>query len=235
MKPNDRKMKEQRPLYIWRIIIAFTIATLIMISVFLFSISFYYSKFNTVYFDQENIRFDILRLQLEKELMQDACTSFDPSAFSIELEQTGFYLSKIEEQFGDSDSRVLDQKKIYSTLEAQHFLLIEDFNENCNKNISTILFFYSNKKEYSNEAERLGHILTFFKMNNREEVMIYSFDFDLEYSLIETLKRKYNVENPNTIIINGVLKEENLEDLKELEELEIESRENTNSNAIMLN
>jgi len=209
-------MAEKRPLYLKRIIAAFIIATLIFIGGFLTSYIVSYSKYQSISISQEKLRYNLLNLDLEQKLMIDSCELFDIYLLSDELSRMGNIIGILEGRFGKLDSKVIEKKKIYTFLEVQHLLFIEEYNKKCNKSITTILFFYSNQEEFADDAEKIGYILSSLKTQEKE-VMIYSFDYDLVGSnLINLLKKKYNLTNPNIIIINGVNKIENLQNIEEI-------------------
>lgn len=200
------------------IVLAFLVATFVFLSGFLLSYMVTYSKYQSVSASQEEIRYQLLSLELEKELIGDSCEYFDPYYFSTELDKMGSLVGLLEERFGKYDSKVLKQKEIYSMLEIQHFLLIKENNLQCN-NISTILFFYSNSEDFIDEAEKIGYILSNFKNNNDKNIMIYSFDYNLNINLIKMLKTKYKITSPNEIIINEEILIKNLNNINEIKDV----------------
>lgn len=209
-------MEEDRPVYAKRILISLVIATVIFSIGFLLSYSITYFKYQEVSISQEKIRYELMGIDIQKKLMTLSCDSFDFSSVSSEMDSMGSIIGILEERFGKNDAKVLEQKKIYSMLEVQHFLLIKDYNENCKKSISTILFFYSNEEEFSASSEKIGYMLDTIKKQNKE-VMIYSFDYDLDIPLINSLKKIYNVTQRNTIVIDEKTK---ITDAKKIQDIE---------------
>lgn len=122
---------------------------------------------------------------------------------SIILDENGKRISILETRLGFDDPIVLEQKKIYFSLEFKHYQIINLFNKNCKKDFSPFLFFYSNKKvKFYNED--MGPILSTFKSEHPEQVMVYSFDYDLDTPLIESLKEDYSIQKaPIVISPNG--------------------------------
>ncbi len=208
-------MEQERPLYPKRIVLAFIIATIIFAAGFLLSYALSYSKYQAMAIYQEDIRYDLLEIELEKQILISSCKNFDFDLISSQLDNMGSTLTILEERLGKDDKKVIEQKKIYSMLEIQHFLLIQDYNKKCNYAIPTILFFYSNEKEFLDKGEKIGYILGSFK-NKNKDVMIYSFDFNLDSNLMRVLKNKYNVIQPNTIIINEKISIYKLDNISEL-------------------
>jgi hypothetical protein len=224
-------MEEKKPLYGRRIFLAFVIATILFIGAFLIAYEVSYSKSKSIAISQEEIYYNLLNSQLEKQLIIFNCDSFIPYEFATDLSNMGSLLGILEDRFGKNDAKVIKQKEIYSMLELQHYFLIKDYNSECDKSLNTILFFYSNNENFINSAEKIGFILSSLKTQNKE-VMIYSFDYDLNLNIIKLLKEKYNITQPNTIIINEEIK---ITELKTIEELEKNLKKNTLSQVINLN
>jgi hypothetical protein len=222
---------EDRVLPIKRIILALIIAAIIFFSGFLFSYSVSYSKYQSVLAVQDKIKYDLLSLDLQGELISSSCDLFDPYSFSKELDNMGVTMAVIESRLGKENIDVIEQKKIYSILEIQHFILVQKHNSECNNTIPIILFFYSNDEKYIDEGEMMGYILSNLKKTTKN-IMIYSFDYNLDSDLVRTLKNKYNITEPNTIIINDKIK---LKNIKNIDEVEVYLNNNlTNSSKIHL-
>lgn len=211
-------MEEKRPVYGKRIVISFIIATIIFSGGFLLGYIITYSKYQSISISQEKIRYQLMDLDLQGKLVASSCSSFDSYSLSTELDNMGSIIGILEQRFGKTDTKVLEQKKIYSMLEIQHFLLIKDYNKKCNKSIQTILFFYSNSKEFSDQSDKIGYILSSLKVQNKS-IMIYSFDYDLNTSLIKLLKRNYNITQSNTVIINEKIKIVKIENIADVQKL----------------
>ena len=210
-------MARKRPLYGKRIMLAFLIATIIFITGFLVSYLVSYSKSQSISISQEKIRYNLLNFELERELLSFSCEGFNPYRLASELDSMGSILGILEERFGKLDKKVIEQKRFYTMLEVQHFLLVDDYNKRCEGNFPILFFFYSNNKEYADRAEEVRFILSSFK-NKNSEAMVYSFDYDLVgSSLISILKDNHNVTEPNTVVINGLDKVVDLDNIRDLE------------------
>jgi len=209
-------MEEKRPVYVKRILISFIIATILFSGGFLLGYLVTYSKYQSVSISQEKIRYQIMDLDLQGKLITSSCDSLNTLPLSSELDNMGSIIGILEERLGKNDNKVLEQKKIYSMLEIQHFLLIKDYNKKCNKSIPTLLFFYSNAEEFSDQSNKMGYVLSNIK-SQKKQVMIYSFDYDLNYPLIEILKRNYNITKQNTVLINEKTR---LTDIKNIEDVQ---------------
>jgi len=206
---------ENRNVSLLMVLLAFLIASLLFVSGFLIGYAVSYYKLQDVYQKQNEIRYKLLGLELENKFIE-SCDEFVLHSVSSELDKMGSIMSILEERFGKNDEKVIEQKKGYSLIEIRHFLNIKEYRENCKKNITTILFFYSNDKEYIDEAEKMGYILGNLKKEYPEKIMIYSFDYNLDLNILKILKHLYNVTSPNTIIINEKIKLEKLENIEEI-------------------
>jgi hypothetical protein len=211
-------MEPARPAYLKRAIVALIISTLIFIGGFILGNTISYSKYESISSAQENIRYNLLSLQIERELLTSSCNGYDANSISSQLDNMGGIIGTLEQRLGKTNTDVLEQKKIYTVLEVEHFLLIKDYNKKCIKSVQTILFFYSNKKEFSDQAEKTGYILTNLK-TKKYNIMIYSFDYDLDSPLIKQMKKNYNVSEPNTIIVNEKNKTIEINKIDDVEKL----------------
>lgn len=208
-------MVKKRPLMFGRILLSLLITTLIFSAGFLTSFLISYSRYQSINLAQERIKYELMGIDLERELLVASCPKFKAGTISEELGEMGAFMGILEERFGKTDSKVLEQKKIYTLLQLKHFQLIKSYNDACSGEIKSILFFYSNDKVFEQDAERKGRILSNIKKNN-QEVMIYSFDYDLDMNLIKLLIEEYNITQPNTLVINEEIKLErvyNIEDI----------------------
>lgn len=198
-----------------RLIGALVIAAAVISFAFMQGYFISYLNYKKVSNMQDTLRIDLLSTQLSGELLFEC----DDSAFVIfsrNLDRTGALLSLIEEKFGKDDPNVLEQKKQYVLLEIQHFLAVKKYKKNCNEDIDVILFFYSNKDKESEQGQFVGDILGKIKDQRKQDVMIYSFDYDLDMDIIELIKEIYGVKTPNSVVINdGIL----VDDIKNIDDV----------------
>ena len=97
---------------------------------------------------------------------------------------------------------MLEQKKFYTDLELKHSSIITFLNENCGGEFSQIFFFYSNVGDKQEESELMGSILGTFRRANQGKVMVYSFDYNLDYKTIYELKGEYNISQAPIVLVN---------------------------------
>ena len=207
-----------RPPYLGKLILAFVLGTLIFCCVFLLGYTISYYKMQDTFTAQEDLRYQLLSFQIEDELAGENCQTFNPYRFTSEMDRIGSIISLFEERLGKNNAQVLSQKRTYSILEARHFLYVKKHNSNCNNTVPIILFFYSNQKEYKEESDRFGYMLTNLK-NENSSIMIYSFDYDLDSSVIALLKEQYKINNPNNVVINGKTLINNFEDVASIKQV----------------
>ena len=200
-----------------RYLLAWGIGTLIFIAVLLLSYSISYLEFNRISNSQGLTAYSIFENKLIYSFPdENICSQESFRKVSEDLGFQGRIIDDLERKFGKNDAKVLFQKKFYSVIELEHFYFVNLLNEKCNSGINTILFFYSNLEEDSEESNRVGDLLS-VAYNRNENISIYSFDVNLDSLLIKKLKEEYGVEKSPTIIIN---KEHKITSPQNIEEIE---------------
>ncbi len=200
--------------YFFRMIISFFVATILFILIFISAYSVSYLNYQNIRSENKLIQVSLVRL--DEIMASESCDDALLFESSENLDAVGSQLNILEKRFGNKDIRVLEQKKVYSDLEYKHLQIIRNFNENCNKNFEPIIFFYSNIRDKQDKSENMGSILSVFKRRNSGFVMIYSFDFNLDYGLIEKLEKDYNVSEVPIVVV----KEKEKIYLRNIDELE---------------
>lgn len=138
--------------------------------------------------------------ELENVSKNATCNEAFISNVSRKLDEVATRISILEERWGKNNPQVIEQKKLYSELEYRHFNIIKNSNEKCETDFVPFFFFYSNEPESSEYTEDISFILQYFKKENSNKVMIYSFDYNLDYDLIKSLKQEYSVTNAPVVI-----------------------------------
>ena len=197
-----------------RVILSFVISTLIFISVFMISYWVVLSKYQGNLATQQQI-WERMSFIYTSNITD--CNDYLTN-ISIELDKAGAILGILEERMGKNNPDVIFLKEDYSLLELEHLYNIKKYIKQCNEKITTILFFYSNKDKYLDDAETKGYILSKVKKDNPKKVMIYSFDYDLNTEPINNLKEVYHIRKPNVIVIDEQMIIEHFNDIDDIKQ-----------------
>lgn len=165
---------------------------------------------------QRKITVDLIATETQFDLLKTApCGSIENTILSQELQEFGEKLSFAQDAQGVENSDVQQLKKYYSLLQVKDYLLMEEFAGKCDLSIDSLLYFYSSDCE---DCTKQGYVLTELKKQH-PEIRIYSFDTELDFSVIDTFISLYNFEDIYpTIIVNEKIYQEfvNLEELEVL-------------------
>src|SRR3989344_2033064 len=196
------KMEQKRKIQSkTRYLAALLIGTFVFILVFFITLGISYLEFQRF----SNLQFDTSYKIFEQEV----CSEELPLEFTNNLAFQGGLIDELERKLGKRDSSVIERKKFYTLVEVEHLEFIRIMKEKCNRNIKTILFFYSNEPDYIDRSEEVGKTLNAI-LSQDDNLIVYSFDTNLDSTLIKKLREKYGVEEPITIIINekSILKDD---------------------------
>lgn len=157
-----------------------------------------------------NIEQDIKTKTTDMELQflllsEEPCLISDFTGLSDELYQIGKRLSYMETHLGVKNEDVVRLKEYYTLLEIRHWLFFKKLNENCNKNLTLVLYFYSSNTDCP-ECEQQGYILTYLRKDN-PSLKVYSLDINLGNFALDTVKKRYDVKTAPTLVINGKVHE----------------------------
>lgn len=144
---------------------------------------------------ENNISMDILSSETQFALLKDSsCKAIDHgTAFSEELSNLAQKLSYMEDRLGTTNTEVINLKKYYSLLQVKDYLLVKQVQEKCGVKPITIIYFYSNKGN-CDDCVREGYVLTKLRQEF-PELRIYSFDYNLDLSVVKTMKSIYGVRD----------------------------------------
>ena len=117
----------------------------------------------------------------------------------MEINSLAKRLSYMEEQRGTNDVEVISLKKYYSLLQIKDYLLLRERARQCGEQPLSILYFYSNKGDCE-ECTKMGHVLTSMR-ENYDKLHVYAFDYNLDLSVISTLKSIYKLEDRLPVIV----------------------------------
>ena len=196
----------------------FFVTAAIFATAFFASTFFSNKRVENVKFIQDNIAIDILSSETQFDLLKEvSCQNVSDSMLSPELSLLGDKLSHTENERGGTDEDIIYLKKYYSLLQVKDYLLSKKFAEKCGavKKPVFIIYFYSNKGDCP-ECEREGYVLTRLK-EKYPELRVYSFDYNLELSVIDSLKAIYRVSSALPAL---VIEDKVYTGFKSVEELE---------------
>jgi thiol-disulfide isomerase/thioredoxin len=194
------------------------------VTVAIFTTAFFASTFfsskrvENVKFIQDNIAIDILSSETQFDLLKEvSCQNVNESMLSPELSILGDKLSRTENDRGEKDEDIVYLKKYYSLLQVKDYLLSKKFAEKCGalKKPVFIIYFYSNKGDCP-DCLKEGYVLTRLKQKY-PELRVYSFDYNLQLSVIDSLKAIYRV---NSALPALIIEDKTYTGYKTVEELE---------------
>ncbi len=195
-------MKENKD---WkRYIYAFLITAFIFLTAFYLSNFFNNKKIDKIRSIEDSISVDILSSETQFNLLEEfSCGNIDDSILSEELNDLASKIEYGEQNNIGSKEELLGLRKYYSLLQIKDYLLMKKAEAKCNLKITSIIYFYSNNK--CSDCEKQGYILTDIRQKY-PNVRVYSFDYNLDLSAVNTLKRIYKVEDEAdlpALIIDG--------------------------------
>lgn len=189
-----------RELFGRRILAAFLLSSFLFTLIFIGAYGVSYWNYQSLS-HQTNILEDSIT-KLDSIIARFDCDDSLLISSSDIFEQAAFRLTLLEKRFGKNDARVLKQKELYTELQYRHFLITKKFNDQCNSSFFPLFFFYSNVGDLEEESERMGFILTAFEREDAERIVIYSFDFNLDSSVISLLRQTHNVTRAPYVVVN---------------------------------
>lgn len=189
MKPNKKKY-----------LVVFMITSGIFLVVFMFVSFLNTKKTDTISQLQQKITVDLLATETQFSLLKNApCKAIGNSILSKELGEMGEKLSFMETTQEAGSDNVLQLKKYYSLLQVKDYLLMQEVAQKCDIQTDSIVYFY---EKACPECVKQGYVLTELK-RQYPWLRIYSFDRELDFSLIETFEGLYEVGSTYPALIIG--------------------------------
>ncbi len=103
---------------------------------------------------------------------------------------------------GHKDARFNSMKETYSTLSIRAWILRTAINDNCGSQSLPILYYYSFPCSMCREQEEaLEHI----KSLDRERILTYAVDKDINSSLVQTLVRGHGIVTTPSLVVEDVV------------------------------
>jgi len=187
-----------------RYLSTFALVTLVFVIGIIIGQTLTEMKFGEFSERERDLRAYILSLDLQSELISEKICDVDPFVLTEEKTKLGRDLEYLEDKFGRDNPKLIPLKKEYTLLSIRQWLLVKRMKEECGKDLTIILYFYSNEKNAS-ICESQGYILDYLYHKNPEKIVIYAFDYDLDTPALNTLKSIYNVRRVPSLVINDEL------------------------------
>ena len=151
-------------------------------------------KLNEIKNIESRIAVDILASETQFSLLEElSCRDIGNSFLSQELASLGEKLSYTENARGADDEEVINLKKYYSLLQTKDYLLMNKIREKCGTRTLSVIYFYSNEDGQCADCEKEGYVLTRLR-EEYPELRVYSFDYNLDLSVLQTLISIYGIE-----------------------------------------
>jgi len=191
----------------------------LLLTVFIFSLGFFLSygldilRINELDNEINNYQLSSEAYLIQKDFINtfggDKCAIISSKVQELkeEVSQVGTDLSKYGEKtlFKKRDFDYLKRK--YFLLELKFYSLLKELRD-CDDRYIPILFFYKKDEDLS---VRQGYILDELGKSLKSEVVVFSFDIDYEdESLLNLLRKKFNISSSPTIIIDDKIKIERI-------------------------
>lgn len=185
----------RKPIETKKYLLAFAITVTVFLGALIISNKSSTQRIAEIKAIENNISMDILSSETQFALLKEfSCKAIDHStAFSEELNNLAQKLSYMEENLGTKNPEVMSLKKYYSLLQVKDYLLVKQVKEKCGVKPITIIYFYSNAGD-CDDCVKEGYVLTKLRQEF-PELRIYSFDYNLDLSVVKTMKSIYGVRD----------------------------------------
>jgi hypothetical protein len=205
----------------WRkYLLAFVITGAIFGTAFYITSRFDSQRIADIRATQEAISIDLLSSETQFELLGnlDCGTIAEHPVLTAEINDLAERLSFAEDRLGSENAEVISLKKQYSLLEIKDYLLMQQISEKCQTKPVFVLYFYSNAGDCT-ECSRAGDVLTYLRQTY-PDLRVYSFDYNLDLSALQTLIALRKVHTPlPALIINNRAPIYGFKTLNEMEQM----------------
>lgn len=92
-------------------------------------------------------------------------------------------------------------KKRYMNLVIQNLIEVRQMEQRCGDNRVNIVYMYT--KDNCDRCDDQGTILTYYRRNYQDDVLVHPLDTDLEMKSIEFMENFYNITEYPSLIIEG--------------------------------
>lgn len=199
---------KRKQLNTWTIISAVIISAILFISGVYVGYSINKEKLSSIETTMRKITSDVQNFQLEflflDVLGENATCPFLGDTLST-INKESYDIGTRLESYGKEGeiqdyNEYMNTKREYSRLLIGYWLLANKLKKSCKLDVDTVIYFYSKNCE---KCDDQAFILTYFKKNLGEKILIFTLDGDLDEPSIQVIKRNYNITSYPTLIING--------------------------------
>lgn len=176
-----------------RYITVFIITLALFLSATWLSSSLNNRKLDEVKTIQDKISIDILSSETQFQLLQElSCKDVSATSLSTELNDLAEKISFSEQNIKNQD-QVIELKKYYSLLQIKDYLLMEKIRSKCKVSVVPVFYFYTTEENCS-DCVKQSAVLTELR-SEYPELRVYSFDYNLKLSALESLIKIFKVED----------------------------------------
>jgi len=169
------------------------------------------SKMNEFKQTEERFVVDLVALDVRESVLNESVCKLNIDDLFEEKVALGRMMTDLEGRLGKENENVVAKKEIYELIEIKTLQYLEKIKTECGENFSTVLFFYTNKKNDTlgsvDGCEDQGKILdqvVYEHEHNQTASKVYVFAFDANSKNLatESLIEKYNITSVPSIVIN---------------------------------
>ncbi len=188
-----------------RYIVVFLITLALFITTLGISYFFSNRKIESIKSIQDQVGIDIMSSETQFQLLQElSCKDVAANTLSDTLNELADKIAYSEENLKNSD-QVTELKRYYSLLEIKDYLLMQKIKAKCGTTVVPVFYFYTTAENCS-ECIKQSAVLTQIR-SNYPELRVYSFDYNLDLSALQSLIKIFKVEDTKlpALVINDKL------------------------------
>lgn len=190
---------------ITRYIVVFVITLALFVTTLGISYFFSNRKIQSIKTIQDQVGIDIMSSETQFQLLQElSCKDVAANTLSDTLNELAEKIAYSEENLKNRDE-VTELKRYYSLLEIKDYLLMQKIKAKCGTTVVPVFYFYTTAENCS-ECIKQSAVLTQIR-SNYPELRVYSFDYNLDLSALQSLIKIFKVEDTKlpALVINDKL------------------------------
>jgi hypothetical protein len=137
-------------------------------------------------------------------LLDESCNSSKTAILDqyVELKSVGKGFQSYSGLFLEMNEKSLKSKqRNYYLNQILLYNYVEIYNNRCEEEVTPVIYFFDGSQDF----DRQSLVLEQFALNNKNETIILSFDYDFEdENLLNKLKEKYEVNKPSYLVIGNI-------------------------------